>query len=143
MSSLVRQYCPKERPQKKFISTEICLYRKVIDDLTVCNDLLLSVNKIVVPKELQKETLEKIHTGHLGLHRCGTRANASVWWPGVNRQTAQFVYKIVENVRRRLQRRSLYLSLHYLTFHRRWLEPIFLNTRSPSTSSSSISFLKW
>ena len=40
---------------------------------------------LVVPKSMQKETLSKIHSGHLGIQRCQLRAQWSVWWPGISR----------------------------------------------------------
>ena len=40
---------------------------------------------IVVPKSMQKETLSKIHSGHLGIQRCQLCARQSVWWPGISR----------------------------------------------------------
>ena len=49
----------------------------------VCNDWLLYNERIVVPKALRKEMLQKIHSGHQGVERCRARATASVWWPGV------------------------------------------------------------
>ena len=37
-------------------------YYKFKDNLSVCNDLLLYNNRIVVPKSLRKETLQKRYT---------------------------------------------------------------------------------
>ena len=38
----------------------------------------------MVPKNLQKEALSKIHAGHQGIQRCRLRARSSIWWPGIS-----------------------------------------------------------
>ena len=48
-------------------------------NLTVVDDILLHNFRIVVPAALQKETLSKIHQGHLGIQKCQVRARNSVW----------------------------------------------------------------
>ena len=55
------------------------------------NNLLLHGKRIVVPKPLQRQTLEKIQTGHQGVQRCRLRANISVWWPGISHQVENMV----------------------------------------------------
>ena len=59
--------------------------------MTICDDLLLYNSRIVIPKPLQRETLQKIHSGHLGIEKSKRRTAASVWWPGVMQQVIQLV----------------------------------------------------
>ena len=40
--------------------------------MTVDSGLLLRGNRIVVPQQLQKETLEKIHSGHQGMRNANS-----------------------------------------------------------------------
>ena len=47
----------------------------------------------MVPKQLQHDTLCKIHKGHQGIERCHLCASTSVWWPGVSAQIKEFVKK--------------------------------------------------
>jgi len=61
------------------------------DKLTLHNDLLLFGNRMVVPKQLQKQTLEKIHQGHQGINRCRLRIKSSIWWPGVSNEMGMFI----------------------------------------------------
>ena len=43
--------------------------------------------RIVVPKSMQKEMLDKIHNmSHLGVQKCLRRAREIVFWPGINGQ---------------------------------------------------------
>lgn len=60
-------------------------------DYSMSNGLLLYRNRIVIPEELRAETLETIHSGHLGLNKCRARANMSVWWPGISNDINRIV----------------------------------------------------
>ena len=91
----VCQYCESEWPEKKLIPHVLIPYYQARNNLTVCNDMLLFNERIVVPKALRTETLQKIHSGHQGVERCRARVAMSVWWPGVLRD----VQEIVQNCR--------------------------------------------
>ena len=54
------------------------------DVLTCLTDSLLKVDKLIVPKMLQSEMLEKIHETHLGIVRCKSRARRVLLWPGMS-----------------------------------------------------------
>jgi len=73
-------------------------YWTVRGNLTLHDELLLYGGRIVVPKQLQKETLKKIHTGHQGIVRCRLRAT-SVWWPGISKELELFIQKCPECVK--------------------------------------------
>ncbi len=92
----VRQYCQQGWPIKNSVEPEIAPYWKYKQFLTVCKGLLMYGQRIVVPKVLQKETLQKIHEGHQGIERCRGRVTSSVWWPGVSSQVAQMVQQCPE-----------------------------------------------
>ena len=70
-------------PEKHNLSGELKKYWSVQDVLTVCDGLLLYGTRIVVLKQLQHETLCKIHHGHQGIERRRLRVMTSVWWPGL------------------------------------------------------------
>ena len=94
--SLVISYCRHGWPNENKIASEIKPYWKARGELTVHNDTLLLYNRrIVVPKSLQRQTLQKIHTGHQGIQRCRLRAKSSVWWPGIS-QTITDMVKICQ-----------------------------------------------
>ena len=76
----VIQYVQQGWPDKHKIEPVLKHYWKVQGDLVVHKNLLLYGKRIVVPKELQWETLKKLHQGH---QRCQERARISVWWPGI------------------------------------------------------------
>jgi len=89
-SSVIK--CCRNGWPEKYIEADIKPYWKARGELTVDKDNLLLYNKrIVVPKPLQRQTLEKIHTGHQGVQRCRLQANTSVWWPGLSHEVENMV----------------------------------------------------
>ena len=87
--SQVRQYCESKWPEKKFIHPVLIPYYQARNNLTVCNDLLLFNGRIVVPKALRAETLQRVHSGHQRVERCRARVAVSVWWPRVLRDVTE------------------------------------------------------
>ena len=83
--------CKSGWPRKDQLSGTVLSYWPVRGELTLHNDLLLRGRRIIVPMSLRKETLDKIHSGHQGIHRCQSRVSMSVWWPGVKQQVEQLV----------------------------------------------------
>ena len=75
------------------VHTEIQQLYSVRGELSVVGGLLVRGSRIVVPKSMQNEVLNKLHDGHLGLVKCRERAQQSIWWPGV----AQDIAVIVKN----------------------------------------------
>ena len=68
----VRRCCQTSWPSKQKLDPALKPYWEARGCLTLCNDLLLYNNRIVVPQSLQKETIHKIHEGHQGMERCRT-----------------------------------------------------------------------
>ena len=87
----VIQYVQQGWPDKHKIEPVLKHYWKVQGDLVVHKNLLLYGKRIVVPKELQRETLKKLHQGHQGIVRCQERARISFWWPGIGQQIKDLV----------------------------------------------------
>ena len=50
----------------------------------------------MVPRQLQKETLEKIHSSHQGMRKCEQQITTAVWWPGVTQQLEQMIINCPE-----------------------------------------------
>ena len=54
--------------------------------------LLLYNDRIVIPATMRKEMLHRIHSdGHLSLDKSRSRAQESVWWPGLSRELKAWV----------------------------------------------------
>ena len=84
--SQVIEFCRSSWPNKRLITPNLRPYFEAKCRLSVVNDLLLYGSRIVVPSLLQASTTEKIHRGHLGIQKCLSRAQTSVWWPGYSQQ---------------------------------------------------------
>ena len=104
--SQVKVYCTTGWLGKQLVLLRFTPFWKVKDNLTICDYLLLYNSRIVVPKLLQWETLQKIHTGHLGIIKCKKRAATSVSWPGVMQQISMMVQNCNTCVRESRQRRE-------------------------------------
>ena len=65
-------------------------------EMTVDSGLLLRGNHIVVSRQLQKETLEKIHNGHQGMRKRQQRILTAVWCSGITQQLEQMIINCPE-----------------------------------------------
>lgn len=53
------------------------------DDLSSYGPLVLYKHRTVIPKELQKAVLDRLHAAHSGESKTLLRASTSVYWPGI------------------------------------------------------------
>ena len=79
-------------------------YSALAPELAMEEGILMRANRIVIPADLQKETLEQLHTGHQGIRKCQRRAMQSVWWPGLSTQLEQIVRDCPECIKYQTQR---------------------------------------
>ena len=81
---------PKVKSQ---VAPDLRAYWNVRGLLTIHQDFLLYENRLVVPKDMRKRTLQKIHDGHQGIERCLLRAKTAVctWWPGLQKEVYNMV----------------------------------------------------
>ena len=70
---------------------QISAYWNMRHELSCKEGLILKGDRIVIPKVLRKEMLQKIHEGHLGIEKCRQRARQVMFWPGMNHSIAEVV----------------------------------------------------
>ncbi len=89
--SEIMTFCTKGWPG--YMLHQPCLkpYWEKREHFTVTDGVLMMDDRFVVPKSLQLSMLEKIHTGHLGITKCQSRAQDSLWWPRMNKDIEETV----------------------------------------------------
>lgn len=61
------------------------------DELTLQDGLIFKGNKVVIPGQMKKEMLRKIHCSHQGPEACIRRAKDVIFWPGMTAEIRQLV----------------------------------------------------
>ena len=86
------EFCGSGWPSKHAVKGELKKFWQFQGDLSIAHELLLYGSRIVVPRSLRQETLEKVHCGHQGIVRCRLRLSNSVWWPAVSTDMEKFIH---------------------------------------------------
>lgn len=63
------------------------------DEISTQNGILFRGPKVIVPKGLQAEMLQIIHSSHLGIEKCKRRARDVLFWPAMGKQIEDTVLK--------------------------------------------------
>ncbi|UYV67652.1 K02A2.6-like [Cordylochernes scorpioides] len=92
LCSQLAKYCMSGWPKnKREVDPALRGYWQFQEDLTYQNGLLLRGHRILIPKSLRKDILEKLHQGHFGINKCRSRAKESVWWLGISQEIERMV----------------------------------------------------
>ncbi|UYV78565.1 K02A2.6-like, partial [Cordylochernes scorpioides] len=92
LCSQLAKYCMSEwSKNKREVDPALRGYWQFQEDLTYQNGLLLRGQRIIIPKSLRKDILEKLHQGHFGINTCRSRAKKSVWWLGISQEIERMV----------------------------------------------------
>ena len=76
MGGLIRNECPPATTP----------YWNCRDEISVHDGILFRGERVIVPKKLQHEMLQIIHSAHLGVEKCKRRARDVLYWPGMSAQ---------------------------------------------------------
>ena len=90
---VLTKYCQSNWPDHHHTASCAKRYYPVASELSVCNNLLLRSDRIVIPQSLQQQMLAKLHCGHQGITKCRQRARQSIWWPGINKDIDDMIAK--------------------------------------------------
>ena len=79
--------------RKSQVDPELREYWNIKETISVCDDLLLRNDNLIVPSSLREEMLSQIPNSHLGIEKCKGRARDVLFWPRMNQQIADMVSK--------------------------------------------------
>ena len=78
------------------ISKNLLPYWSYRDELAIENGILMKSGRIIIPKAMQPEILQKIHYGHQGMEKCKLRAKSCVFLSDIN-QDMLYVLSVKNN----------------------------------------------
>lgn len=61
------------------------------DELSLIDDVIVKSNKIVIPKSMRQDMLNRVHSGHMGIDKCLKRARDCIFWPKMSHDIIQLV----------------------------------------------------
>lgn len=71
------------------------------DELSVINHVIMKGSRIVIPKGMRQTLLNSIHSGHMGIEKCQTRARDIMYWPNMSNDIKEMVLKCTICLERR------------------------------------------
>ncbi|KAJ8382942.1 hypothetical protein SKAU_G00037200 [Synaphobranchus kaupii] len=71
---------------KKRFPPSIQEYWNHRDELSEIDGILFKGDKIIVPRKLRENMLERIHAGHMGVEKSKNRARDLLFWPGMGKR---------------------------------------------------------
>ena len=60
-------------------------FKKVKDDLSICNGIVLRGSNIVLPSSVRNAAIELAHVGHQGIVKTKSLIREKIWFPGIDR----------------------------------------------------------
>lgn len=96
-------YIGGQWPTYKNQGVEEKKFYKIKDELSIGEGLLFFRDRLVVPSELRKQTLQLLHSAHLGIEKTRMRSKELYYWPGMSSEIEEFVAacRICEGLHRR------------------------------------------
>jgi len=68
---------------------ELRVYHQFREDLSTVDGVALYKDRIIIPEQLRRSIIDSLHAAHHGVTSMVTRADSSVFWPGITRDIIQ------------------------------------------------------
>jgi transposase InsO family protein len=91
MQLLVRQIQTGWPESKVLVPVQLHPYYPYRDELTTNDNLIYKAQNIIIPPNLQADTLKKLHQSHQGIEKTKRLARECIFWPGMNSQIEELV----------------------------------------------------
>ena len=73
------------------LENEFTSYKRVKNELSISNGLLLRGDRVVLPKSLQSRAVKLAHAGHQGIVKTKSLLRETVWFPGIDNMVEKAV----------------------------------------------------
>jgi hypothetical protein len=88
---ILKKFTQDGWPEKSEIPQNVRPYYSYRDEISEEKELLMKGNKLIIPKSLQREMLEKVHAAHLGIVKSKALAREAIFWPGLSSQLEDMI----------------------------------------------------
>ena len=109
--------------RKSNLPAAVTPYFPFPNELVVQDGLVLRGDRVVIPSTLRKETIQDLHAAHQGIEPTLRRARGSIYWPNMNNEVKDYVY-----------RRSPSYATKYLIARGQRSPQTFFSSRTKTTS---------
>lgn len=91
--SRLKAYTLHGWPTRKKVEQSCLPYWNVHSDLAVHGEILFMGTRIVIPREMHREILSRLHEGHMGVTKTQRQARETVYWPNINEDVRAMVQR--------------------------------------------------
>lgn len=89
-------------PEKRYsCPSSVLEYWNFRDQVTVNEGIVMKSQKVVIPRSLRQEMMDKVHSGHMGVDKCLQRARDVIFWPKMSSDITDMVLKCTTCLERR------------------------------------------
>ena len=88
LMKLVEEGWPDEKAK---IPSQCLPFWNFRDQISFSDGILFKGEKVIIPKSMQPDMLKTIHSSHLGVEKCKSRARDILYWPGMSAQIEDIV----------------------------------------------------
>eukprot|EP00731_Ephydatia_muelleri_P022033 Em0014g624a len=75
------------------LTEDISAYWNFREELSEADGIILKGEQIVIPVNMQKDILSRVHCRHMGVVKCLQRAKDAVYWPGISKDIGDMIQK--------------------------------------------------